>query len=68
MSDKSDDESANFEIRESSGKGRGMFASKLVREGEKIITEPPCILGPKQTSPFVCVDCFDYINEQTGEF
>lgn len=56
-----------IEIKESEGKGRGIFASKSIKEGEKIISEVPTIIGPKQSSPFVCIDCFDYIQEQTGK-
>ena len=55
-------------VQESCGKGLGVFAKGLIKEGQKIISEPPSVIGPKQTSPFVCVDCLDYINEQTGNW
>ena len=54
-------------IQESAGKGKGLFTIKTIKDGQKIITEPPIVIGPKMTSPFVCVDCFDYIDEQTGK-
>ena len=53
-------------IKESAGKGLGAYADEFIKEGQSIISEKPAVIGPKQTSPFVCVDCFDYINEQTG--
>ena len=53
-------------ITESTGKGLGTYAKFFIQEGQSIISEKPAVIGPKQTSPFVCVDCFDYINEQTG--
>ena len=56
-----------YEVRESVGKGRGMFSASQINEGNKIIAEVPSVIGPKQTSPFVCVDCFDYIDEQSGK-
>ena len=55
-------------VQESCGKGLGVFAKGLIKEGQKIISEPPSVIGPKQTSPFVCIDCLDYINEQTGNW
>ena len=57
----------SIEVKESPGKGRGIFCVKTIKEGQKIFTESPTVIGPKQTSPFVCVDCFDYIDEQTGK-
>ena len=56
-----------IEVRESLGKGKGTFATQPIVEGEEIISELPSVIGPKQTSPFVCVDCFDYLQEQTGK-
>ena len=55
------------EVCESPGKGKGIFAVKKIPEGQKLITQKPTVLGPKQTSPFVCVECLDYINEQSGK-
>ena len=57
----------SIEVKESPGKGRGIFCIKSIKEGQKILSESPTVIGPKQTSPFVCVDCFDYIDEQTGK-
>ena len=56
-----------FDVHESNGKGLGAFAANKVLEGTEIVTEKPSVIGPKQTSSFVCVDCFDYIDEQTGK-
>ena len=56
-----------FDVHESNGKGLGAFAANKVMEGTEIVTEKPSVIGPKQTSSFVCVDCFDYIDEQTGK-
>ena len=55
-----------FDVHESNGKGLGAFAGNKILEGTEIVTEKPSVIGPKQTSSFVCVDCFDYIDEQTG--
>ena len=55
------------EIRDSDGKGKGIFTAKKITEGQEVICQAPTVLGPKQTSPFVCIDCLDYINEQSGE-
>ena len=57
----------SIEMKESPGKGRGIFCIKSLKEGQKVMNESPTVIGPKQTSPFVCVDCFDYIDEQTGK-
>jgi len=51
------------EVRDSAGKGKGIFTVKKIPEGQELISQKPTVLGPKQTSPFVCVDCLDYINE-----
>lgn len=56
-----------IEIKESEGKGRGIFAAKSIEEGDKVISEVPTVIGPKQTSPFVCVDCCNYIQEESGK-
>ena len=54
-------------VCESPGKGKGIFAVKKIPEGQELITQKPTVLGPKQTSPFVCVECLNYINEQSGK-
>ena len=54
------------EVRDSAGKGKGIFTVKKIPEGQELISQKPTVLGPKQTSPFVCVDCLDYINEVSG--
>jgi hypothetical protein len=53
-------------VGDSPDKGRGVFTNQDVKAGQKILTELHSVLGPKQTSPFVCINCFDYINENTG--
>ena len=57
-----------IQVSESSGKGRGVFSVKQIKESDQVISEAPSVIAPKQSSPFVCVDCFDYINEQTGTY
>ena len=57
----------SIEVKKSPGKGRGIFCTKAIKEGQNILIESPVVIGPKQASPFVCVNCFDYINEQTGK-
>jgi hypothetical protein len=54
------------EVRDSAGKGKGIFTVKKIPEGLELISQKPTVLGPKQTSPFVCVDCLDYIDEVSG--
>ena len=54
------------EVRDSVGKGKGIFTVKKIPEGQELISQKPTVLGPKQTSPFVCVDCLDYIDEVSG--
>ena len=54
------------EVRDSAGKGKGIFTVKKIPEGQELISQKPTVLGPKQTSPFVCVGCLDYINEISG--
>merc|ERR1712012_1128898 len=54
-----------FDVHESNGKGLGAFAANKILEGTEIVTEKPSVIGPKKTSSFVCVECFDYIDEQT---
>ena len=63
---KMDKKSVLTEVRESDGKGKGIFMVKNVPEGQELISQEPTVLGPKQTSPFVCVDCMDYITEESG--
>ncbi len=57
----------NLEIRQIEGKGRGLFADRDIHEGTEIILEEATVLGPKQTSPFVCVECLCYIDETSGK-
>ena len=57
----------SIEVKNSPGKGRGIFCTQTIKEGQKILVESPIVIGPKQASPFVCVNCFDYINEDTGK-
>lgn len=55
---------AAFEVRESPGKGQGLFAARPVRVGDVIIKECPLILAPKQTSPYrVCIGCMKIESE-----
>ena len=65
--DKNKDKDVDLtEVRDSAGKGKGIFTVKKIREGQELISQKPTVLGPKQTSPFVCVNCLDYINEISG--
>ena len=63
-----DEEKDMTEVRDSAGKGKGIFTVKKIPEGQELISQKPTVLGPKQTSPFVCVNCLDYINEVSGRF
>lgn len=51
-------------IADSPNRGRGCFVKHGVKAGQTIIVETPTIIGPKQTSPLVCVDCFRKLVEE----
>jgi hypothetical protein len=62
----SDNSTIDMSVGDSPDKGNGVFSNQDVKAGQNILTEVPSVIGPKQTSPFVCIDCFDYIDEKTG--
>ena len=46
-----------IEVIEIPGKGRGVVVREPVSCGQIILEEAPFILGPKQSSPLVCIEC-----------
>ena len=53
-----------FQVKESLnfGGGRGLFAKEPIREGETVIVESPFVIGPKQSSSLICVECLCLID------
>jgi hypothetical protein len=51
-----------YEVRESKQfGGKGLFVKQNIAQGEIIIREAPCVIGPKQTSSLLCVECLTLI-------
>jgi hypothetical protein len=48
----------NFSVVVFPGKGMGLTVNEFVKRGQTIIEEKAAVIGPKQTSPLVCVECF----------
>ena len=48
----------NFSIVSFPGRGKGLQVHETVKSGDVIIRESAAVIGPKQTSPLVCVECF----------
>jgi len=46
------------------GRGVGMFAKDAISCGATIVDEIPAIVGPKQTSPLVCMECLSPLSLQ----
>ena len=40
------------------GRGQGLQVHQAVPCGQTIVREKAAVIGPKQTSPLVCVECF----------
>lgn len=50
--------SVKYEIKFSADKGRGLFLLEPVCAGTLVLLEQAAVIGPKQTSPLVCLECF----------
>ena len=70
---------APYTVQVDPEKGRGLFAvtdgqqgagegQPAIKAGQLILEERPCVTGPKQTSPLVCVECSRTLEEEQGEF
>ena len=66
---------AGYVVKIDPVKGRCLFAEEgaeegqpAIKAGQLILEERPCIIGPKQTSPLVCVECSrTLLGETSGE-
>ena len=52
-----------YSIRSTETRGRGFFAEKDFKTGETVILEKATVIGPKQTSTLICVDCLTLLQK-----
>ena len=60
------DFATNYEVRFSLEKGRGLFATEKIPAGSPIMIERPFVIGPKQSSCPVCVECLCILDEENA--
>ncbi|XP_059085622.1 SET domain-containing protein SmydA-8-like isoform X2 [Tigriopus californicus] len=60
--------SVSYEIKFSANKGRGAFLLEPVEAGNLVLLEQAAVIGPKQTSPLVCLECFTKLSTKDLEY